>query len=881
MRWTGLGLVSIVFVLSATVLSGQQSFLQEKIRFSYQNFNGVTIAEHIAWLEKEKNITVSYSSVTVNYNKTIRLKEAVYSIEDFLFRLLDDTDVYLSFIPPSKILVIPIKTPVKDIFFNLSGFVKDKITGEVLIGAVIESKSAGKLTFSNVAGYYNLLLPAGVHDLEVNYLGYKILNLSINIEKHSFQSLFLEFQNELPALVISRERVNYWNLGDHIDAFKTRECKSLLGESDPMNNVRVMPGVQSGGEGQGGLFVRGGGADQNLILLEGVPLYEASHTVGIASLFIEESVKEASLIKNGFPARYGGRLSSVMEVNLKEGNTTKHERLISVGIPGAKFHANGPIWKDKTSYNVSARTSWLNYYIQRFLLRFTNYDDIRLDYHDVVAKLVHRFSDNNKISLAFYTGGDRMSLAKTFNLDTVNYSFNSFDRNRLQWSNQLASLQWYFTPGSKWSFHTSLGFVKYKHRSRSSYIFNTVLQGFQKNDELDILSYSDIFSLHGKITADYFLNEKHTIKIGAEALGHVFNPVVKQSTILLAGEQENILDRDSVIRANETNFFVEDHFRMTRHLSFFGGLHGNMFSTTDATYASLQPRLNMVWKPRQNFTSSVAVSRMRQNIHLLVNLGLGLPSDLWVPSTNKVKPQDAWQVSWTNSLTIDDSHFLQLGTFFKKFNGLIEFQSPIDLFYFFINDTEVVPVYNTSRDWERNIFTGKGEAKGLEFLFQRREKIVNGWFSLTWSSSTRSFPDIDEGKVFPFKYDRPLDINTGLSWQINNNLSIAASFVYGTGNAFSLSTEEFTTILGTRIINSGTRNNRRLPDFHQMSLNINYARPFSKSGKLNLHFNVYNIYNRLNAYFIYIYKNPLTKEYLARKVSVLPFTPSLFFSVTF
>lgn len=881
MKWPGRGICIVLFCLIGPFLSGQQSFLQEKIRFSYVSFEGITIADHVRWLEKEKNITVSYSSLTVDDSKAIKLKEGVYSIEDFLFQLMADTDVNLSFIPPAKILIIPAKSITRGSFYNLSGFIKDKGTGEVLIGAIVESKSAGKLTFSNAAGYYSLQLPAGIHDLEVNYLGYKILKRTIGIDNHAFESLFLEFQNELPALVISRERVNYSNLGDHIDAFKTREFKSLLGESDPMNNVRVMPGVQSGGEGQGGLFVRGGGADQNLILLEGVPLYEASHTVGIASLFIEESVKEASLIKNGFPARYGGRLSSVMDVNLKEGNTTKHERLISVGIPGAKFHANGPIWKNKTSYNIAARTSWINFYIQRFLLNFTNYDDIRLDYHDVVAKVVHRFAENNKLSFAFYTGGDRMSLAKTFNLDTVNYSFNSFDRNRLQWSNQLASLQWYFTPGSKWSFQTSIGFITYKHRSRSSYVFNTMAQGFERNDELDILSYSDISTIQGKVTADYFLNEKHTIKMGAEVLRHVFNPVVKQSTILLEGEQENILDRDSIIRAGETNFFVEDHFRLTRQLSLFGGLHANAFSASDTTYLSVQPRLNMVWKPRQDFTSSLAVSRMQQNIHLLVNLGLGLPSDLWVPSTDKVKPQQAWQVSWTNSYNIDDFHFLQLGAFYKKFSGLIEFQSPIDLFYFFINETEVVPVYNTSRDWERNIFTGTGEARGLEFLFQRREKNVNGWFSLTWSSSTRSFPDIDGGKSFPFKYDRPWDINTGISWRINKNLSVASSFVYGSGNTFSLPTEEFTTILGTRVINSGTRNNRRLPDFHQMSLNVNYSRPFLKSGTWNLHFNIYNVYNRLNAYFIYIYKNPLTKEYLARKVSVLPITPSVYFSVTF
>jgi hypothetical protein len=205
----------------------------------------------------------------------------------------------------------------------------------------------------------------------------------------------------------------------------------------------------------------------------------------------------------------------------------------------------------------------------------------------------------------------------------------------------------------------------------------------------------------------------------------------------------------------------------------------------------------------------------------------------------------------------------------------------VDLFYFFINDTDIVPVYNTSRDWERNVFEGSGYARGLEFLFQRKNKKINGWFSATWSKSERSFPDIENGRPFPFKYDRTWDINTGLSFTFSPSFSAAINFVYGTGNAFSLATEEYPTIFGTSVINAGTRNNRRLPDFHQMSLNLNYSRTILKNGILNIHFNVYNVYNRLNAYFIYIYKNPDNSRYFGRKVSILPITPSLYFSVSF
>jgi hypothetical protein len=874
-------LLLIIWFIGFDKIYGQQSFLFEKINFYNSELKDNKIEDHFLWLETKKKITVSYSSLAIDPSKAVFVKDGIYSIEDFLYKILVDFDVTIEFRAPSKILIIPIIKVNKEKLYIISGYVKDKISHEVLIGAIVQCDNQKQYTITNVSGYYSLSLPKGKHEIVVNYLGYRILHQSIEIDNNVNLPLFMEFQNELPSLTISQERINYWNFGDNIDAFKTKEFKSLLGESDPLNNVKVIPGVQSGGEGQSGLFVRGGGVDQNLVLLEGVPLYEYSHTVGIASLFMEESVKESSLIKNGFPARYGGRLSSVMDVNLKEGNTNEHERLIAVGIPGIKFHANGPVFKNKTTYNFSMRTSWINYYIDKFLLKFTNYDIIKLSYRDIVGKITHRFAENHKISITFYSGGDRLSLQKSFSIDSSGYSFVSSDYNRLSWTNTLGSIQWYFTPNNKWSFQAQTGILSYKHRARSSYIFETTLLDQNRIDELDIFSYADILTANLKFSADYYVNEKNTLKLGFEHLYHNFNPVVKQSTIILEGEEENILDKDSLIVASETNFFIEDHFKIHQKFSIYAGIHFNAFRAKDTSYFSMQPRLNMVWRPNKNHMVNAAVSRMRQNIHQLVNLGLGLPSDLWVPTTNTIQPANAWQYSITHSYKFDNDHFIQLGAYYKKMTGLLEFLTPVDLFYFFINETEVVPVFNTSKDWERNVLSGKGTAKGIELLFQRKNKIINGWCSTGWSKSDRTFAGIDNGKSFPFRYDRTLDVNAGISLQINKNLSIASNFVYGTGNAFSLATEEYKTVLGTSVIHAGTRNNRRLPAFHQLSFNINYTRPFLKEGKWTLHMNLYNVYNRLNAYFIYIYKNPLTKESLARKVSILPITPSIYFTVTF
>ena len=873
------GALTVLLCLSASVY-GQQIFLQEKVRFSYLVFSGNTIKDHLLWLEQEKNIDISYSSVAFNDQKSIQVKEGVYSIEDFLFALLSDFKVSVVFSPPAKILIIPAKESSELSRYLLSGYIKDEATHEVLIGAVVECSTTKQYAVANASGHFSMKLPEGQHELKVNYLGYKPFSYLVEVNGNAQVILKMKVQNDLPIVTISSERINHWNFGDFVDAFKSKEFKSILGECDPVNTVRVMPGIQSGGEGQGNLYVRGGGGDQNLILLEGVPLYEASHTVGIASVFLEESVREASLMKNGFPARYGGRLSSVMDVQLKEGNTENHERVISVGIPGIKFHANGPIVKNKTTYNFSGRASWVNYYIDKFLVSFTNYDEIRLEYWDLVGKITHRFAENHKLSFSFYNGGDRLSLSKTLDLDSVGYRFSSFDSNRLSWSNSVGSAQWFYTPTPRWSFQGQLGMILYKHRSRSSYVFETTVETFTRKDELDILSFADIRTINTKWLADFHASPKHTLKMGFEYLNHVFNPVVKQSTVLLEGVEENILDKDSVILASEWNLFVEDHFKISPRFSLYAGIHANFFSPAGKTYFSLQPRSNLVWKPSKNYYSTVAVTKMQQNIHLLVNLGLGLPSDLWVPSTSKIGPQSAWQYSWSHGYSPDKFHFLQLAAFYKTMQGLLEYQSPVDLFYFFINETQVVPVYNNARDWERNVFQGNGKARGIEFLFQRKNKTVNGWASVTWSKSTRSFPDIDGGKEYPFKYDRTWDINTGCTYNVSPRLSLAASFVYGTGNTFSLSTEEFKSFLGTSIINTASRNNRRLPPFHQASISVNYTKPILKSATMQIQLNVYNVYNRLNAYFIYLYKNPVGRPFY-RKVSILPITPSIFFSVKF
>jgi hypothetical protein len=278
---------------------------------------------------------------------------------------------------------------------------------------------------------------------------------------------------------------------------------------------------------------------------------------------------------------------------------------------------------------------------------------------------------------------------------------------------------------------------------------------------------------------------------------------------------------------------------------------------------------------------SAAYSNMAQYIHLLSNTGLGLPSDLWVPSTENIKPQNADQWSLSYTYNINKSAYINLAAYTRKINNAIEYTSPVELFYFLINDQNIVPVYNTSRDWERNILSGTSTSEGIEFLVHKTKGRTKGWTSITWSETLKSFPEINNGQPFPASHDKTWNINAGLSHLFTPRFSMGLQFVYNTGNAFSLATEEFSSALGITLLNNNGRNNYRLPDFHQLSFNATYT---IKNDKFlsNISLNIYNVYNRLNAYYIYIYKNPIEpNDLISKKVSILPFTPSFTFSTNF
>lgn len=842
-------------------------------RKDYLNF----ITENYGWI-------FSYNASVLDVTSRSKIQPVKTTISSVVEQIFYPDKVQLTYVAPNKIVLQNLKSPKRSGYL-LSGIVRDADTGEAIYGAFVVEKDANVSAITNEKGYFVMKLDKRNVRIETYYLGYIGGTYSETLDKNTFIKIDMISHNFLDTIHIHNPtaRLQLTDGGNLVEVFKMKGFQSIIGEPDIINNARVLPGVVSGGEGLSGLFVRGGTPDQNLTMIDGVALYESSHLVGITSIFMDEAINEASFIKNGFPARYGGRLSSVLDIQLKEGDKNKNNTVISAGLAGLKVHLDGPIIKDKFTYSISSRVSWLNFYINNLLRKYTKYDDIYLKYHDLLGKFTYHFTPNNSISLSFYNGSDRFFLTKSNTLknERDDYTLMVYDKNGISWSNNVGSLKWNYLIGDKLNIKAQTGFINYSNNARSTYIFNNIVGDSSKVDQLDVLTQTNILDYNLRLDGDYYLDDQNVLRAGFNILKQVYNPTLKQSTIILKDDAEKIIDRDSSIHTNHLQFYIEDNFKWRDKIFLYGGLHLGVFKINKKNYTSLQPRLKAIWSISDMHMVSVSYSRMTQFVHLLSNSGLGLPSSLWVPSTELIKPQysDQWSTNYT--FNINRGMYVQIGAYTRTFSNVLEYTTPIDMFYFLINGQSISTIYNTSRDWERNVYAGTGTSKGLELLVHKNVGRFTGWSSATYSRTLRSFNSINHGKPFPATQDKPWDVNLGFNYSFSERWNAGANFVYNTGNAFSLSTEEYDSYLGIKLLNSDGKNNYRLPDFHQLSINVMYSHP-GESFDTQIALKLYNVYNRLNAYYIYIYKSDLAPDViLPRKVSILPFTPSISVSAIF
>ncbi len=743
--------------------------------------------------------------------------------------------------------------------FTISGYIEDATSGEKLISANAYDTKSENGTVSNIYGFYSITLPSDSVVITFSYIGYQALEYRLLLDKDLVINVKLEPELSLQEITVVaekyEERIEETTRMSTVDVpiAQIKKIPALLGEVDVLKALQLLPGVQSGGEGQNGLYVRGGSPDQNLILLDGVPVYNASHLFGFFSVFNADAVKDVKLTKGGFPARYGGRLSSVIEINMKEGNINEWHGAGSIGLIASKLTVEGPIKKDKTSIMLSGRRTYIDILakplIEKSFAEGGGSGTAGYFFYDFNGKINHKFSDKDRLYFSIYTGKDKFYLEETYKDEFNGNSFEDETEFGLGWGNITSALRWNHLWTNKLFSNTTLTFSRYS--------FNTKLRSYSEFDEgsdeyaLGYLSGIDDFA--GKIDFDYVPNPSHFIRFGAGIINHTFKP---GKFDILFEEIENGYPSTSIdttlgqanINAQEFSAYIEDDMKLGKNLKLNAGLHFSAFRLKDKTYPSLQPRLNVRYMLPANVALKGSFAMMRQYVQLLTNEGIGLPTDLWLPSTKRVKPQDSWQVGLGLAKTFAGKYEVSIEGYYKEMTNLVAYKEGAS--------------FITLNDWEDDVTQGDGKSYGAEFFVQKKKGRLTGWVGYTLSWSWRTFPEVNLGERYPFKYDRRHDLSIVASYEISDRINIAGTWVFGTGNAVTLANSQYYGVFpdvnfpnfnSARINRTDfyrNRNNFRMNAYHRMDIGINFVKK-KKRHTRTWSFGAYNTYNQKNPFFLF------------------------------
>ena len=787
---------------------------------------------------------------------------------------------------------------------TISGYITDANNGESIVGANIYCKELNLGVTSNTYGFYSLTLPEGTYDISYSFIGYKTENK--NFKLNNGMKYDVEFQLSsinIKEVVVTGDKNIVEKTQTSVIEIPIEQIKTipaLLGEVDVLKAIQLLPGVQSS-EGSSGFYVRGGGPDQNLILLDGVPVYNASHVGGLFSVFNADAIKTVRLTKGGFPARFGGRLSSVLQIDMKEGNMKEFKADATVGLISSKLTLEGPIIKNKTSFIVSGRRTYVDLVVKPFMPAST---DLSLYFYDLNTKINHKISKRDRIYLSAYMGNDVFGVDYDGSQEGGKGSERSSEEGTLNfglgYGNITSTLRWNhlfsdklfsnttFTY-SKYSFHTDFGVSEQKNTSIGDENFN-----------IDYRYLSGIEDLGGRIDFDYAPSPNHDIKFGTSYTYHYFFPgesnlnfSIDYPTLDTLNQDVNldtVLNFSGNTNVHEMFFYLEDNVKITNRLKANLGLHIGYYSianntSTDNTELmdkigdknnfSFQPRVSARYLLNEDWSIKASYAKMQQNIHLLSNSSVGFPSDIWVPAIDSVPSQTSQQ--WAGSVATqlyNGEYELSLEGYYKTMNDLITYKAG----YSNLESTEA---------WENAVETGgEGKSYGAELFLQKKKGKTTGWIGYTLSWSNRRFDNINFGEWYPYKYDRRHDFSLVISHKFNEEWDIGATLVYGTGNAITFPqgvylgmTQEFRDKLTAELVESyGSRNSTRLPSYHRLDFAINKHRR-KENWKSTWTLGAYNLYNRKNPFFAYLaYQDD---QRVAKQVSLFPIIPSISYRIQF
>lgn len=876
----------VVWLLSCAVpLCAQDSLLNKWVTVSCVNCSR---SQALQRLSEVSGLNIVFSDRLFQRCGPVTFPNKPERVRDLLSRVSSCSYVNYRYVDQQA--VFSAATPT----FTLRGHVVDAVSGERLIGAGLRF-SLGRThvgAISNEQGFFSVSLPAGQYTLTINYVGYTSRTMDLTVSENSYVTLRMSTEMELPETVVvplpelpgeihSTGAAKRW-----MNLESAQRLPAPGGETDLLRFAALQTGVQTGVDGLGGLHIRGGNADQNLILLDDVPIYNPSHALGMWSVFNLATVKSAQCWKGDQPARFGGRLSSVLDLRTRDGNTNNAQAEGSIGLLASSVTVETPLVRDKSALLIGARSTHLSPWIHLFKdkEKFVSFSGDQLSYRylDFTGKYHYTFSEKDRLYITYYQGSDalkntyqRSLVANQQHLDVYNYNIDS------EWGNAITAARWTREINPRLIAHTTL------HHSRFFYSSNLLLKAsaIVKGREQQKENYAQLYrtrirDISAKTDLSYYYRNNLKLRSGVVLTRHNFQPGTMSVDFLNPDQSRvtidsltNRLRNNEQLTAYDLESYAEMDWLLDKRWRIEAGLRGNVFITKNINYPNVQPRFHMQYNGASGWAHWASFAQHVQNLHQIGSFNISLPFELWVPSTDQVKPEKAWQVStglgWSNK-----AWNVQAEGYYKKFTRIHSFLS---------NDYLLATSgAEAANGWEDRIVSGQGDSRGLEISLEKTKGKLYGTLAYTFSNSMRRFPDLNKGRVFPFRFDRLHDIKLTVRYRFNRLLEANAIWTFATGNPITLTGVRYVQTstdgsLSQEIFAYPEMNGYRLPNTHRLDLSINLGIE-RRHWSHHLMVGTYNTYNRQNPFFMYLISTGNDKV-KAIQYTLLPLLPILRYEI--
>jgi hypothetical protein len=772
---------------------------------------------------------------------------------------------------------------------TISGFVTDAQTGERLYSATIYNQQTGRGTLTNRFGFFSISLPEGSVTLKASFVGYEAQTRTIRLHADTTLNFALKSDNKLDEVVVrgsdTRQAYDNSDLGHvKLSAKTLAKLPSLMGEKDVLKGLMILPGVQQGSEGSAGIFVRGGSPDQNLILLDDVPLFNVSHLFGFVSVFTPEAIQSIDFYKGGFPARYGGRLSSVIDLRMKDGNKFKRETSINLGLISSQFTTEGPIKKGESSYFFSVRRTLLDLIFRGVAtVAQRNMDEQSIPsygFYDMNGKVNLKLNDKNHLYWSFYSGKDNLTFEYRDHVITTQREETQKTSGALHWGNVMTALKLNSKLNSKLFVNTTLSGSIFNYGDLFKSNTKTVIGSDVSKSDFSLEYQSHIQTVGVKTDMDIYGKSNVPFQVGLFANANNYLPGKQQ----VARDEGTNKNSSGKISSLDYGLYLDKKISFGEKLSFTMGLRNAFYAIhNQKTYFAVEPRFSSTFRPNGNTSYQASYAVMTQPIHLLSNGNVGLPTDIWVPSTKLIQPETSNIVSVGIKKTIRPEFKLSSEAYYKQLDHVISF-------------TEGDGILDVDQNWEQKITTGKGRAWGLETEARYSNSKLESWIGYTLAWNERKFDDINKGRWFPYQYDRRHKLDLGIIMKLSNDWSASATWTYQSGAPATYSgldysgfpnnlNNETTDLLTGNPVNTDRIqyypriNGVRLPAYHR--LDIGFTKEWESYGtKKALSLSVYNVYSRQNPFMVYA-KTRSDGTTVLKQFSLFPIIPSISYRVSF